>query len=103
MLLYVLIMYVTYFFEKYICFTTLLFREVYEICMQRNINFGGQLSSWAHFIDNLMLIKNLVGTMSLKFLVSLLQVGCITGTTVYHVPPYKSKTILFYNLLGIIK
>ena len=58
MLLYVLIMYVTYFFEKYIRFTILLFREVYKKCMQRNVNFGGQLSSWAHFIDNLMLIKN---------------------------------------------
>ena len=72
MLLYVLIMYVTYFFEKYICFTILLFWEVYKKCIQRNINFGGQVLSWAQFINNLILIKNWIGTMSLKLLVIVL-------------------------------
>ena len=69
MLLYVMIMYVTYFFENYIHFTILLFREVYKKCMQSNVNFGRQLSSWAHFIDYLILIKNLIGIMSLKLLI----------------------------------
>ena len=58
MLLYVLNMYVNFFFEKYICFTILILREVSQKCIQRNVNFGGQLSSRAHFIDNLRLINN---------------------------------------------
>ena len=56
---------------------------------QRNVNFVRELSSRAHFKDSFMLIKNWIGTIPLKFIVSLLQGGSY----------YKTKTS---NLRGIV-
>ena len=45
------------------------------IVIQRNVNFVGKLSSCAHFKDNFMLIKNLIGTVTLKLFVFVLKRG----------------------------
>ena len=43
--------------------------------IQRNVNFVGERSSRAYFIDIIMLIKNQIETMALKFLVFILRGG----------------------------
>ena len=50
------------------------FSSYYPI-IQKNVKIVGKVSSRAHFKDNLMLIKNWIGTMSLKLLVFVLKRG----------------------------
>ena len=91
--------------------------------LQRNVNLVRELSSRAHFKDNFMLIKNWIGTMPLKFLVSLLQGGSYCKTETLNFvdicpflcilskiewfewdiwnPPYKMKTSNFRGIVTL--
>ena len=53
---------------------------------------------YAHLKDNFILIKIWIGTMPLKFLVSILRVGVIAKTVVYHTPLKKETS----NFRGIV-
>ena len=54
--------------------------------IQRNVNFVGEHSSRAYFIDIVLLIKNRIGTMPLKFLVFILRGGGILKEALHLTP-----------------
>ena len=63
-----------------------------------NVNFIGECSSRAHFENNLMLIKNHIGSMPKKTRFHFTRAG-ILKEAVYCTPSYK---IVTFNFTGIV-
>ena len=71
------------------------------VIIQGNVNFIVETSSRAYFKDNLMLIKDWIGTRPLKSTVFDLRRG-VRWTPVLVIPtPRKSKTVDFWGIVPI--